>query len=450
MPRPPATLADLEVMCEAIKNKSPADISDNLRTALAVIKDAGEAIKQVPYIKAVAGVLGTLVSMKVEMDDCQDAWDTALRDIARAMIKIMELYLDFQDAGRVKRAFNRKAWRAKADQCSRDLNSVMQIFNSDIGISTFLLIQSLTVLQPQTFISAQHVLAYDAPSQYFVGRQDILLQLKSIFEISASKGCIISLCGKGGSGKTQIALKFVSETQAMFKKIWFIDAASYITLNAAFKVLAKAIGLEKSDFIQAAPLDYSKPLEVDEWVKPVYEYLSCLQERWLIILDNADDPNLKLPQYVPQCIFGYILITSRLSDQWASPNCRINCDDLSEKDAIDLLLKRTDIVLTEENYQVCFQNCIELGYYALAIATAGAYIRSNITCTLENYLEQFYAQQSDFINDDQLQRQDSYQRTIYATFLLSFKQLSHAAHLFMQICSFYHILLFQLLYFLMH
>ncbi|KAF8999036.1 hypothetical protein BDZ89DRAFT_1147850 [Hymenopellis radicata] len=244
-PRPPATLADLEAMCEAIKDKSPADISDNLRTALAVIKDAGEAVEKVPYIKAVAGVLGTFVSMKIEMNDRQDAWDTALRDIAhvnnflkerqtsgpgslptelvsaftslhKAMIKIMELYLDFQDAGGLKRAFNRKAWCAKAEQCSRNLNSVMQIFNSDIGISTFLLIQSLTVLQPQTFINAQNVLAYNAPSQYFVGRQDILLQLKSIFEMSASKeGCIVSLYGQGGSGKTQIALKFVLENQIM-------------------------------------------------------------------------------------------------------------------------------------------------------------------------------------------------------------------------------------------
>ncbi|KAF9016341.1 hypothetical protein BDZ89DRAFT_1118163 [Hymenopellis radicata] len=352
-PRPPATLADLEAMCEAIKDKSPADISDNLRT---------------------------------EMGDCQDAWDTALRDIARvndflkerqtsgpgslpaelvraftslrmAMIKIMELYLDFQDAGRVKRAFNRKAWCAKADQCSRDLNSVMQIFNSDIGISTFLLIQSLTVSQPQTFISAQHVLAYDAPSQYFVGRQDILLQLKSIFEISASKGCIVSLCGKGGSGKTQIALKFISENQAMLLLL----------------------------IIQ-------KPLEVDEWVKPVYEYLRSLQEKWLIILDNADDSNVKLPLYIPQYIYGYILITSRLSDQWASPNCRINCGDLSKKDAIDLLLKRTDTVLTEENYQYTSKIVTELGYYALAIATAGAYIQifKDKTLIKEQFTQHFY------------------------------------------------------------
>ena len=34
-------------------------------------------------------------------------------------------------------------------------------------------------------------------------------------------------------------------------------------------------------------------------------------EEWLLLLDNADDPNLNLHDYFPRCAHGNILITSR-------------------------------------------------------------------------------------------------------------------------------------------
>lgn len=49
------------------------------------------------------------------------------------------------------------------------------------------------------------------PSPVFTGREDILEQMKSYFSQSTPlKRHVFVLCGLGGSGKTQLALKFVN------------------------------------------------------------------------------------------------------------------------------------------------------------------------------------------------------------------------------------------------
>ncbi|KAF7318583.1 NB-ARC domain-containing protein [Mycena chlorophos] len=50
------------------------------------------------------------------------------------------------------------------------------------------------------------------PSDFFIGRQDILQQLESYFHpTSPQKQIVVLLYGLGGVGKTQIALKFISD-----------------------------------------------------------------------------------------------------------------------------------------------------------------------------------------------------------------------------------------------
>ena len=56
------------------------------------------------------------------------------------------------------------------------------------------------------------VLCCPSPSPFFVGREDILGQLMKIFiENGNDRQRVVVLVAPGGSGKTQVALKFVSE-----------------------------------------------------------------------------------------------------------------------------------------------------------------------------------------------------------------------------------------------
>ncbi len=87
--------------------------------------------------------------------------------------------------------------------------------------------------------------------------------------------------------------------------VWFFDATSDATLAAGFKKLSKAAGINES-------------------VNDVQDFLGKMQEDWLLIFDNADDPNVELSKYIPQCNHGNIIITSRLTDQMASPGACLN------------------------------------------------------------------------------------------------------------------------------
>ncbi|KIK56682.1 hypothetical protein GYMLUDRAFT_247705 [Collybiopsis luxurians FD-317 M1] len=175
--------------------------------------------------------------------------------------------------------------------------------------------------KPDLHLLPSQVLICPSPSPYFVGRQDILDQLSGIFAIPAAnvglQQKVVPLVASGGTGKTQVVLKFVAENQSRFSNIWFFNATSDVTLTANLKELGKALG-------------------IGEETEEVKKYLARNQENWLCIFDNADDDQLYIKDYIPSCNHGNIIITSRLKDtaQMASPGVDINFGDLAKDDAI--------------------------------------------------------------------------------------------------------------------
>ncbi|PVF91051.1 hypothetical protein CPB86DRAFT_720161, partial [Serendipita vermifera] len=99
------------------------------------------------------------------------------------------------------------------------------------------------------------------------------------------------LTGLGGSGKTQIAVKFASEL-SRFKgePVYFLNASSKVALEADLHAL-----------VQSQPDGHTDALV----------WLANTPRDWLIIMDNADDPSLELARFLPRCSHGHVIITSR-------------------------------------------------------------------------------------------------------------------------------------------
>ncbi|KAJ6503798.1 hypothetical protein C8R45DRAFT_572420 [Mycena sanguinolenta] len=102
------------------------------------------------------------------------------------------------------------------------------------------------------------------------------------------------LHGLAGTGKTQIALKFISESSC-FTDVFFIDASTSDTLVGGLKNLA---GAKNSG---------GTYLDALHW-------LSFSKHEWLILFDNANPPMVNLAHFLPRCNHGNILITSRSSE----------------------------------------------------------------------------------------------------------------------------------------
>ncbi|HXP49251.1 MAG TPA: tetratricopeptide repeat protein, partial [Bacteroidia bacterium] len=306
-----------------------------------------------------------------------------------------------------------------------------------------------------------------APTGVFTGRQDVLSQMHAYFSSNIGMRHVFVLYGLGGAGKSQIAYKFVdmctrdTETKQCvmsfhsigafnsyvfhlqrFSDIFFVDAstAETITVDLRNIALAKEVGNSDQDALG--------------WL--------CKQhDEWLLLFNNADDTTLNLQEYFPSGSYGNILITTRnraihIHSQGTGSHCEIS--GMTPNDAKELLLKvakvkeesRSDngrLAMTIVKVIYIFDRIIrmltvfiqDLGFLALAIIQAGAYILES-QCGLERYLNMYQNCLGELLEQykDQVQKIDGYKWTVYTTWNISFEQLSPHASTFLKICAFLH------------
>jgi tetratricopeptide (TPR) repeat protein len=189
--------------------------------------------------------------------------------------------------------------------------------------------------------------------------------------------------------------------------VFCIDATSAETARQSFAKVGKTGGMEAT---QSAGK----------------HWLSNLEEPWLLIINNADDPNLDLPDLFPEGDRGHILVSTR------NPDFRVHATvgstefkGLKENEALILLLRAADIPLPWDSATESTGNQITyaLGYLALALVQAGALILRRI-CEIKDYLE-FYDQHRKKLSLHQsskgLRERDQF--TVYATWDLSLNSL---------------------------
>ena len=194
---------------------------------------------------------------------------------------------------------------------------------------------------------------------------------------------------------------------------------------------------------------------VDGSVESVLQWISFLQEEWLILFDNADNlPSKVVAKFIPSGNRGNILITSRNRSMGRTVSFEniIEINEMEELDAITLLLKAACLDPLPEHIQAAKEIVTELGCIPLAVDHAGAYIEAG-RCDINNYLRQFFLHRKTLMSDATFTGASSYDQTVYGTWDLSFKEIekraggqsttgnaqgAQAAILILQICAFYH------------
>lgn len=177
----------------------------------------------------------------------------------------------------------------------------------------------------------------------------------------------------------------------------------------------------------------------------IVQWLSNSEDPWLLIIDNADDPNLDISPYFPPGNRGTVLITSR------NPECKVHdtigsfkFDRMPRDDAITLLLGSAAIDLSEATRSSAEPVVEILGCLALALVQAGAYIRQGF-CKLEEYREEFSEQREELLKYRSVQAGQEYKYTVYTTWEISFaaigkmeSQTSRHALSLLHLFSFWH------------
>ncbi|KAG9089257.1 hypothetical protein FS749_001491 [Ceratobasidium sp. UAMH 11750] len=263
------------------------------------------------------------------------------------------------------------------------------------------------------------------PSIYFTGRDAVLTQIKEYFTDGSSARHVFVLHGLGGSGKTQVALKFVEQHRDCFLDIFYVDASSVETISADLKRIAifKKAGNTKGDALA---------------------WLAQQGEKWLVVFNNADNTSLDIKQYFPVCSHGDILITTRNrqlislageTKRGVKAECCIS--GMHQEDARELFLKVSDMNMDSGAEEYTAVLIREFGYLALAIIQAGAYIRVT-QCSLKEYLEMFLKNKKVLEAYNKLPKCDDYPWTVYTTWYISYERLEPQVARFLRLLGYMH------------
>lgn len=188
-----------------------------------------------------------------------------------------------------------------------------------------------------------------------------------------------------------------------------------------------------------------KRLTYQEVVHLLAQPDGVVTENWLVILDNADNPNVNLSEYIPVCDHGSILITTRNDHLGCDldPNSHVRIGVMSPEEAVEALFasiyrsntsssRRIDgnadaaSSPTSRDRETATAIVRKLGFLPIAVIQAGCYIRQN-HC-LDTYLERLEATRQRLYvlrrGTPRLREQLKYDLSVYAAFEVGFRSKS--------------------------
>ena len=159
-------------------------------------------------------------------------------------------------------------------------------------------------------------------------------------------------------------------------------------------------------------------------VASVKSWLASNSQRWLVIIDNADDAEKDYSEYIPSGMSGDILFTTRVSEcEMYNTVGSEKLDDLEPELARELLFRAADIEKSrwKEKKEAAEAVLTILGSHTLAIIQAGAFIKKGL-CSLEQYPDVFKRQKGKLLKFHAKQNLSTY-GNVYATFEVSAEYL---------------------------
>ena len=275
---------------------------------------------------------------------------------------------------------------------------------------------------------------FDAPdrNKWFTGRQREIESLERCLalENSAQKVSMAAICGLGGCGKTTLAAHFAWEHKPEYEGgVFWLSMEDEKKFDSCVNDLALRLGLMADS--------------IDRTLSKILSVISHEKKRWLVVLDNVDQPQLSdnmrkvlLGRWKRESN-GHMIITTRRERkeicQWMDlePHCCVEVFSFSTQEAKTFLLNRAggDNAAGQENK--LHELVVELGCLPLALEQAGAHIRS-LQCPLSKYLEQYNLERLQLLSEHQANPSWEYESrsrlSVHTTWLLNFEYVKNSKY----------------------
>lgn len=155
----------------------------------------------------------------------------------------------------------------------------------------------------------------------FTERSNLSLRVSEYLDASSGPAYpprSLALWGLGGSGKSQLALRYLETHEDKYNPIIWVDARTPESARAAFWEMFLKLGLpwpaQEMDQLRKGTNPPVKSVNIrdDSFVKAVLDWLESrqgAQKAWLLVLDNADDLTW-VGSLIPRGRGGSVIVTS--------------------------------------------------------------------------------------------------------------------------------------------
>lgn len=245
-------------------------------------------------------------------------------------------------------------------------------------------------------IPAGRVWNIPAPSVEFT-RTDLLAGLRAA--LSGGPAVVHALHGMGGVGKTTTAKEYANRFGDEYDVAWWVPAEDPTLIPDGLADLARAMRL-------AEPAEQTGPV--------VSRLLGELRkrDRWLVVFDNAEQPDALLP-FLPGGP-GHVIITSRNPD-WHGTATPLEVSTFTRAESVALLRRR----LPDLSEDMADRLAEELGELPLAVDQA-ANLLAATPITPEGYLDALAKQTAELLK----RGVSDAKRSVAASWAVSFESLA--------------------------
>lgn len=274
---------------------------------------------------------------------------------------------------------------------------------------------------------------------HFTGREELLDQLELHFsaadpaEMDGTRRVALTqtqaIKGPGGIGKTQIAVEYAYRSRDRDRSIHilWVNAASAETIVASFVSIARSFPV----------CAVNNEEDQQKIIAAMKHWLEHCQQRWLLILDNADEL-LDIQDVLPRWGNGHILLTTR-AHAVGSLATSLIVGTMGLIEGTHLLLRRAQRFenASDEEINQASNIVVTLDHFPLALDQAGAYIEET-QCGFADYLQRYQERRQALLSRRGMQF-TSYPDTVATTWLLSLqkvRQANPAAAELLQLCAF--------------